>query len=97
MCHTQILSVVKDLALASNFDTRDALRRLMTHAAQNSTKLPTRFIVKDVKTDYRPLDGGGFGDIYAGEYTMGYRTERVAIKCIRVKENMRDLVSIRPT
>lgn len=62
------------------------MRRLMTHLLQHSQRLPEYLLVRNVQTDYIPINGGGFGEIYRGVHVLPEGDRRdVAIKRIRLK------------
>lgn len=69
---------------------RDALRRLMTHLAQRSGRLPESMVLTDVTYHQavgdipRAVAGGSFADVYRGKHQGEHGRTFVAIKQLRL-------------
>ncbi|KDQ53204.1 hypothetical protein JAAARDRAFT_39580 [Jaapia argillacea MUCL 33604] len=73
-------------------DLRHAVHRLSIKLSQASEKLPTSLLLRSIVTSSdRHVGGGGFADIFTGEYAQ----QDVALKRFRIFQSPRDKVRIR--
>ncbi|EKM49305.1 uncharacterized protein PHACADRAFT_131825 [Phanerochaete carnosa HHB-10118-sp] len=77
----------------SDLAGRDALRRLMTHLAQKSGRLPESFLLSHVSkyapsgSTPEPVAGGSFAEVYRGFVEEKGEKKLVALKALRILGN----------